>query len=246
MGVESEIGQYRYEGWDLGTKYAWMQQGQGSAAAVTSRTAMGKIAEALSGSHDVLHNAMGDLHAVWEGATATSASGAMACYADGAAQASQVGTAGAGTVEDYGGSFANLKPKIAAPTVEGKNSIWGAMVDHMGGVAQPLLSAMGVQSDYTQRVAANKAADHAANQALYEHEKQARAALAGFPVPDTTPTTPPGTGPAGPGPTGTNSTRGGVGHRRRGSRLGRQGRAGGWRRPVWWGRRRVVAGRRAY
>jgi hypothetical protein len=214
MGIGSGIGQYRYEGWDLATKHAWMQHGTGAAAAFDPHATVASLAATLNGSDDVLRRAMAKATIDWEGATATAASTTLACYADTAMQASEVGATGASTVDIYGGSFANLKPKIAAPTVEGTNSIWGTLVDHMGGQAQPMLTAAGVQSDYTKRIAANKAADTAANQALYDHEKTAQAALAGFPTSDTPPAPQPNTAAAASGQPGTMArrpSRGGTG-----------------------------------
>ncbi|HEY0573112.1 MAG TPA: hypothetical protein VGD73_03350, partial [Pseudonocardia sp.] len=124
--------------------------------------------------------------------------------------------AGADQVQGYGSSYDATRSKIPSPVEIGENSFLGQLADETGGALRDSFgSTFGVQSDYAKRVAAHRAADEVANQALAQHENLTRQAVSSFP--DSQPT-PPITNPAasatsagGHGPGGDMDTGGGVG-----------------------------------
>ncbi len=191
-----DIGTYRYEGFPLAVKHAWLQTGAGPAGAHDGAFALRRFADSLGETDQEIRAAVGKLGVAWQGTAATTAGGALACYADDATSAVQTSGAGAVYTGEYGESFAALRNSVPAPTPEGDNSLFGrtldAAVQANGWVNRrisptvvpsipPALLA-GVQSDHQARVEANAAADRAANAALRAHENATRNALRAVPT----------------------------------------------------------------
>jgi hypothetical protein len=176
----------RWEGFTLQQKYDWFQAQPGAGMTEPTATSLGGLGADFGDSATVLRRSMGRTGSTWQGKSAAATADAMSKAAQWAQNSGQTGASGGGQVDGYGSSWTTTKNRIAAPVPEGSETWW----DHV-------TSVFGVQSDYAQNVAANHAADLAANQALAAHDASARAAVNGFQ--DTT-AVPPLTG--GPAPSG--------------------------------------------
>ncbi|MBO0872244.1 MAG: hypothetical protein J2P19_02515, partial [Pseudonocardia sp.] len=154
-------------------------------------------------SERALREALGALGVDWHGAAADSAVTALRAVADRAGAGHRAATNAGTSLAGYGESFANLRPKIAAPVNVGEPH--PSPTGHRDG---DLGSAAGALSDDRTRLVEHQLRDRAANDALYAHEANTRAALDGFPLAEVSPSmgtahppvgarTVPGTPPAG-------------------------------------------------
>lgn len=171
------IGRYRYEGFSLEEKSDWMRHGQGTGAVNPGLDCLTALASDYSTSERTLRDALGALGAGWHGAAADSAATALQAAADQAGAGHRAAVDGGTSLAGYRESFANLRPKIAAPLDAGEpHPAPGGDGD------DDLVSAAGALSDDRKRLVEHQLRDRAANDALYAHEANTRAALAGFPV----------------------------------------------------------------
>jgi hypothetical protein len=177
------ISGHRYEGYPLEQKYGWMQHGRGPEAVAGGTDLLRVLAKAYADSERAIRTELGQLGVNWEGTAAEAVAAALSRLADGAQDGAATSAAGGCGISAYGDSFAQLKSKIPAPVEAGETSIWGS--DSLGGARAGDLSAVtGLQSDYRGRLAEYRRLDRAANDALYAHEANSRAALETFPIPD--------------------------------------------------------------
>jgi hypothetical protein len=176
------IGRYRYEGFSLEEKFDWMHRGQGPGAVNPGLDCLAALASDYSASERALREALGTLGVDWHGSAADSAATALRAAADQAGAGHQAAANGGASLAGYRESFANLRPKIAAPVDAGEPhpAPGGNGDDDLG-------SAAGALSDDRKRLVEHQLRDRAANDALYAHEANTRAALDGFPVADVAP-----------------------------------------------------------
>lgn len=198
------IGRYRYEGFSLEEKSDWMRHGQGTGAVNPGLDCLTALASDYSTSERALRDALGALGAGWHGAAADSAATALRAAADKAGAGHRAAVDGGTSLAGYRESFANLRPKIAAPLDAGELHPTPG-----GDGGDDLVSAAGALSDDRKRLVEHQLRDRAANDALYAHEANTRAALDGFPVAGVAPSAGtarpptvvrPDTPPAGAGP----------------------------------------------
>ncbi|MDT7563326.1 MAG: hypothetical protein QOG76_1950, partial [Pseudonocardiales bacterium] len=179
------ISGHRYEGYPLEQKYGWMQHGRGPEAVTGGTDLLRVLAKAYADSERAIRTELGQLGVNWEGTAAEAVAAALSRLADRAQDGAATSAAGGCGISAYGDSFAQLKSKIPAPVEAGETSIWGSAADSLGGARAGDLSAVtGLQSDYRGRLAEYRRLDRAANDALYAHEANSRAALETFPIPD--------------------------------------------------------------
>jgi hypothetical protein len=179
------ISGHRYEGYPLEQKYGWMQHGRGPEAVTGGTDLLRVLAKAYADSERAIRTELGQLGVNWEGTAAEAVAAALSRLADRAQDGAATSAAGGCGISAYGDSFAQLKSKIPAPVEAGETSIWGSAADSLGGARAGDLSAVtGLQSDYRGRLAEYRRLDRAANDALYAHEANSRAALEAFPIPD--------------------------------------------------------------
>lgn len=162
---------YRFEGYDLATKYGWMQTGQGAGAVGPGHDYLTKMAQAYQQSDQNLRSQLAKLGVTWTGQAAEGASQGLTQLADYAQSAQQTSTAGTSSLQSYGQSFADTKPKIPKPVEVGQNSFWGNALDSALGSAAGVFD---IQSDYRRRLQQYQQQDAQANQALYAHQKLAQ------------------------------------------------------------------------
>jgi len=90
-------------------------------------------------------------------------------------------TTGRDSSHQYGDSFNAAKNAIQPVPDAGQNSWWGRQADAAGASLNDTFgSTFGVQSDYSKRLAAYRAADQAANDALVRHETTTRTVLTAY------------------------------------------------------------------
>jgi hypothetical protein len=189
-GAGESVGGNRFEGYDLATKYGWMQTGEGPAAVEHGVRWLHGLGEVYTESQADLNATMARLKVTWHGTSADAAAGAMTELAGWVAEASQVASAGGGSMDSYGSSFAEMKPRIPNPADAGPQSTGGAVLDAAMGAAGPLT---GLESAYAKRMAA---LDQQANAALYAHQRVTQSALASFPLSEPPPAVTAGGGSA--------------------------------------------------
>jgi hypothetical protein len=178
----TEIGYYRYEGFDLQTKFGWINGAVGIQATEPARIGMGNLGIAFGASDQAVRDLLAPLGIEWQGVAAEATAGALRKAADrGGAMGVAAGGGGA-AVDGYGQSFEALRPKVAWQD-PGTWDWWEMPVDAAGIAFDNVFGdVFDIQSDFTAAIEQNRTLDAQANQALYGHEEQARSALAGFPV----------------------------------------------------------------
>jgi len=177
------ISRHRYEGYSLETKYGWMQQGGGSAEVTGAADFLTRLARDFADSEQAVRVALGELGVRWEGTAAASASAALAEVADWARASAENSTAGGSAIDDYADSFARLKPRIPRPPEDDAPPV-GVAGGMAGSIGADFHALTGLGSDHRERLARRQRLDRAANDALYAHEANARAAVRAFPVPE--------------------------------------------------------------
>jgi hypothetical protein len=182
------IGGHRYEGYSLETKYGWLQQGQGAAAVTGGADFLAKLAGDFAESERTITTALGRLGVSWSGTAAEQATAALGAVADWARGTAASSAGASATVGEYGESFARLRSRVAEPPSLTRGSRPGAVLGGLLDAVSPDFGAVsGLQSDYRLRLAEYQRLDRAANDALYAHEAQTRAAVRAFPIPGVPP-----------------------------------------------------------
>jgi hypothetical protein len=206
----TEIGYYRYEGFDLRTKFSWINGAVGLQATEPARIGMGNLGNAFVASDDAIRGLLAPLGLQWHGQAAEATAGALARAADRAGTAGLDGGAGSSAVAGYGQSFEEMRPKIAWQD-PGSWDWWDMGIDVYGaGMRTAFGDTFDVQSDFTATLEENRTLDARANEALYSHEQVSRERLEAFPLvePASAPTVPGAPGGSGtppfpsPGPLG--------------------------------------------
>jgi hypothetical protein len=167
---------FNYEAFPLEQKYQWMRNGPGGAASVGFGDGLAQLAADFNASADTVGRNLLErrLGVDWQGQAATAANDALNQAAGVVAASAVPGDAGRSSSHQYGDSFTSTKNSIPAPPSVGENSFLGSLADHT------FAGTFGVQSDYSKRLAAYRAADQAANDALVQHENTSRAALTAY------------------------------------------------------------------
>lgn len=187
--MAGDIPEVNWATYSLATKYQMMHAGPGSAAVAPAARTLGVLAPAFSESSDVIQAALRGTGVEWQGQAATAFAAKMTQAAEWAQHSGRTSRAGGDQVQTYATSYDTTRNKIPSPVEVGENSFLGKVADGAGHVLDDSFgSTFGVQSDYARRVAANRAADDVANQALTEHVTLTRQAVASFP--DTEPAPP--------------------------------------------------------
>ena len=186
--MAGEIPHVNWAAYSLRGKYQMMHEGPGSEAVAPAARTLGVLAPEFGVSSDKIQAALRGTGAEWQGQAATAFSRTMRQAAEWAQRSSQASKAGADQVHGYGSSYDTTRNKIPSPVEIGENSFLGQLADETGGALRDSFgSTFGVQSDYAKRVAAHRAADEMANQALVQHENLTRQAVASFPESQPTP-----------------------------------------------------------
>lgn len=164
----ADIGYYRYEGFALEQKIAWVRDGKGSRALAEAQAALAALGRDLIESERTLRDLVTKLGGSWEGS------------------AGAAWSADSGPAADLAGARVTLQTESvdrtrygmpgAAPAPE--YGFWDAAGDAFNLQTSNLFD---VQTDFDDQVARRRAADEEANRVLYEHETSSRANLAGLP-----------------------------------------------------------------
>ncbi|MGH3566719.1 MAG: hypothetical protein ACRDRH_11945 [Pseudonocardia sp.] len=178
----SEIGYHRYEGFDLRTKFSWLQSAPGIEAVDSARHMLGSVGNGFLDSDDLVRNVLAGFGVLWQGRAAEAAGEAMQRAAGRAGETGAAGGVGGGAVDGYGQSFEVLRPKVhwEDPGAYGwDDTFWdvtGRQLDSTFG------DVFDVQSDYYAAAEENRTLEARADAALYAHEGIARESLAAFPT----------------------------------------------------------------
>ena len=182
------IGGHRYEGYSLETKYGWLQRGQGADAVTDGADFLAKLAGDFAESERTIRTALGRLGVSWHGVAAEQAAAALGAAADWARGGAVSSAGGSSSIGEYGESFARLRSRVAEPPAPARSSRPGAVLGGPPDAVSPDFGAVsGLRSDYRRDLAEYQRLDRAANDALYAHEAQVRAAVRAFPIPDLPP-----------------------------------------------------------
>jgi len=174
---------FYYESASLEQKYQWMHSGPGGAAAVGFGDGLAQLAADFNASDANIGRNLVErrLGTEWQGQAATAATEALDRAASAIAANAAPGNAGRDSSHQYGDSFNATRNAIELVPDAGENSWWGRQADAAGSALNDTFgSTFGVQSDYAKRLAAHRAADQAANDALYKHESTSRTVLAAY------------------------------------------------------------------
>jgi hypothetical protein len=178
-----EIPCFYYESVPLEQKYQWMHTGPGGVASIGFGDGLAQLAADFNASDDHIGRNLVQrrLGTEWQGQAATAATEALNRAASAIAANAAPGNAGRDSSHQYGDSFNTTRNAIQLAPDAGQNSWWGRQADAAGSALNDTFgSTFGVQSDYTERLAAYRAADQAANDALYKHETTSRKVLTAY------------------------------------------------------------------
>jgi hypothetical protein len=156
----SDIGYYRYQGFALEQKIAWVRDGTGSRALAEAQAALAGLGLDLIESERTLRDLVTKLGGGWEGSAGLAAghaadlAGARVTLQTTSVDRTRYGMPGAPPAPEYG--------------------LWDAFTVRPSDLFD-------VQTDFDDRVARRRAADAEANRVLHEHEAASRANLAGLP-----------------------------------------------------------------
>jgi hypothetical protein len=229
-----EIPCFYYDSIPLEQKYQWMRSGPGGAASIGFGDGLAQLAADFNSSdvnigRNLLQRRLGT---EWQGQAASAATEALNRASAAIAANAVPSTTGRDSSHQYGDSFNAAKNAIQPMPDAGQNSWWGRQADAAGASLNDTFgNTFGVQSDYSKRLAAYRAADQAANDALVRHETTTRTvltayqnAITGHAPADVGPKSAPGATPHG-GAGGHGA--GGPGAARAGSRAGGAGAGAG-------------------
>jgi hypothetical protein len=176
------IGYYRYEGFELRTKFSWISGALGSQATEPARIGMGNLGNSFTSSDEALRGLLTPLGVEWHGQAAEAAGQALAQAAQRGGATGTASGAASSAVGGYGQSFEAMRPKIAWEDPESWD--WWEMGIDAYDIAFDVAigDVFDVQSDYTATIEQNRTLDAQANEALYSHEQVSRERLAAFPV----------------------------------------------------------------
>ncbi|GAB2843996.1 PPE domain-containing protein [Lentzea nigeriaca] len=173
------IGYYRYEGYPLEQKIAWIRQGTGPSALTGAQDALRSLSVALIESEQRLHDIVTKLGGAWSGAAADAAGAAM----------KQTATWSGETGELTGDAWTSVE--LQAEQVERARSLtpgsapaaeYGfddALADSFNATSGGLFD---VQTNFDEQAARRKAIDEEVNRILYAHEAASRTNLAAVPA----------------------------------------------------------------
>ncbi|MDX6585205.1 MAG: hypothetical protein QOI10_4389, partial [Solirubrobacterales bacterium] len=170
----SEIPDLDYTTFPLEVKYGWMQQGPGAAGAAPSAQSLSALAPAFEESADTLQTALRGSGVSWQGRAANATSEALRQAAQWATGTGRTSKTGGTQLDTYSNSFAHTKNSIPRPIDIGENSFLGGVADSGFG------RYFGMQSDFTQRLAAHRDADLAASEAMKAYENTSRTTVTAF------------------------------------------------------------------
>jgi hypothetical protein len=173
------IGFYRYEGFPLEQKIAWVRQGRGPGALSEALQALADLGGDFIESEQTLSRLVNQLGGNWEGGAATAAGSAMQRAAMWPA-ASEPVTSQAGTgVELQTESVERTRHGMPGSAPRPEYGFDDALGDAFN---QQTWNLFDVQTNFDEQVAQRRAADQEANRILYEHESASRANLAVMPA----------------------------------------------------------------
>jgi hypothetical protein len=178
MGSGQTVGHYRFEGWDLPTKYGWMHEGPGVHSATQMQDLVHRMGQRMITSGDLVHGLLGG--ADWSGAAASAAGEAMQ---RGAVQITQTAAEAATAkqcVVELSDSFSLAQNSVPSP-----NEIPSGLGDKfLDGAATAFnaVSPFDVQSPIHQAMAQRRELDEQANQALTTHMTISRERVDAIPV----------------------------------------------------------------
>ena len=110
-----DIGDYRWEGFPLEQKVAWMRDAPGSAAVRPAVDALRGLSARYADSHRTVQAGLARLGVSWEGRSADAAGHAVTRLADWVGGAGQTVSGGGRSMGTYGSSFDAMRPRIALP-----------------------------------------------------------------------------------------------------------------------------------
>ncbi|WP_156994171.1 hypothetical protein [Pseudonocardia acaciae] len=174
---------FNYDAFPLEQKHQWMQSGPGGAAAIGFGGGLAQLGADFAASdanvgQNLIQRKLAD---DWQGSASSAAGDAVNQAAASLAGTSVPGRRGGDSSQQYGESFNVTKNAIPTAPSVGENGFWGRAADELGREFNDMFgSTFGVQSDYSKRLAAHRAADQAANDALRRHEDTARTALTAY------------------------------------------------------------------
>ncbi|GAB3435134.1 hypothetical protein [Actinophytocola sediminis] len=195
--VGAGIGFYRYQGFPLEEKIAWVAAGPGASALADAQSALGELGNDLIESEQVLRELVNSLGGEWSGSAGAAAGASMVSAANWSADSAPVTGEAGSQVGLQSESVTRTRYGMpgSAPQAEyGFGDAFGDAINLQTG------NLFDVQTDFDEQVAQRRAADEEANRLLYAHEATTRATLAAIPAlaeiaPITVDSTPPPTRP---------------------------------------------------
>ncbi|GAA2842860.1 PPE domain-containing protein [Crossiella cryophila] len=169
----NQIGDYRFEGVPLPEKHGWMQGGKGPAELSRAQARLTRLGKALAEADDRLRRAAGKLGAEWDSEAGALAGAQMFRAASWAGNTSTAATTAQGRMQAQADAVSTVTSAVPAkPPVT--YTFGDALMD--GFTAPGKL--FGLSNNMDREVEKQRAADDAANRALYTYKSSSQSHLA--------------------------------------------------------------------
>ncbi|MCK2240673.1 MULTISPECIES: hypothetical protein [unclassified Crossiella] len=213
------VGSYRFEGHPLSEKHGWMQQGKGPAEFVAAQAAVTRLGKALAETDAKLRKVVGELGGEWNSVAGAQAGAQMQQAAGWAGGSGSAATTTQGRVVAQADAVSTVSSAVPA-----QPPVTYSFGDGLADAFNSPLRVFGMSSNLDREVEKQRAADDAANRALYAYQSSSQSHVALVqPLPEppkltgsaapTEPGTPPGPpivpppGTRPPGPRGRDGSR---------------------------------------
>lgn len=177
VGHGPTVGHYRFEGWDLPTKYEWMHSGVGAQAAREVQDIVLSMAERITASGERVSTLLDG--AEWAGAAATAAGEAMRRGAGEMTYNAITAASAEQCVVELGESFQNTQHRVPAPNEV--PSGMGSRFLYNAAERFNAVSPFDVQSPLHNAMGQRRELDHQANLALTDHMNRSRERVEAIP-----------------------------------------------------------------
>ncbi|MBP2476630.1 hypothetical protein JOF53_005502 [Crossiella equi] len=166
---EGTVGSYRFEGYPLSEKHGWMQQGKGAGEFSAAQAAVTRLGKALAETDARLRTVVGELGGEWNSVAGAQAGAAMQQAAGWA------GESGATTTTTQGRVVAQADAvSVVTSAVPAQPPVTYGFLDAAQDSLTSPFRIFGMSSNIDREVEKQRAANDAANRALYAYQSSSQ------------------------------------------------------------------------
>lgn len=170
---EETVGSYRYEGYPLSEKHGWMQQGKGPAEFTAAQTAVTRLGKALAETDAKLGKVVGELGGEWNSVAGAQAGAQMQQAAGWAGESGAAATTTQGRVVAQADAVSTVTSAVPA-----QPPVTYSFTDGLADAVTSPFRVFGMTNNLDREVEKQRAADDAANRALYAYQSSSQSHVA--------------------------------------------------------------------